>query len=368
MEKIKRLLKGLLVFLPLALLVMGVNWFADPANVLRTGYEKQVAEILADGHNASNLRNMDDRGFMRAYAALRTQPIDTLVLGSSHSMQVTKYLTGDENTFCAGMTGADLRDCISAYLLFREEGFTPKRVILAVDPWFLSEGALEDRAMLDGYREFCAENGFSVLGDNVLLTEELKKKTQIFSLPYFQSSIESIRRGDYKTRDPIPADTHYTDTDMRRADGSYCYNAAFRDTTSGYTDQAVRDIIYAKPAFALNFNGISSQLTEQLTAFVQLMQKDGAEVALLIAPYHPTYYDHMASQTDNYVEILATEQVIRDIAAETGVQVVGGYNPHEFGLTGADFYDAIHCTDRAMYAFYPSDLFDGLSSQPIPES
>lgn len=36
-------------------------------------------------------------------------------------MQVTSELTGDPNTFCAGVTGADLRDCISIYRLFREQ-------------------------------------------------------------------------------------------------------------------------------------------------------------------------------------------------------------------------------------------------------
>ena len=48
------------------------------------------------------------------------------MLGSSRSMQVTKELTGVENTFCAGVTGADLRDGISTYMLFREQGLQPE--------------------------------------------------------------------------------------------------------------------------------------------------------------------------------------------------------------------------------------------------
>ncbi len=366
MRQVKRVLCAALAFLPLLAAMMAVNWFSDPANILRTGYEKQVAEILASGENAGNLRNMDDRGFMRAYAGLRAQPIDTLVLGSSHSMQVTQYLTGDENTFCAGMTGADLRDCISAYLLFRQQGFAPRRVILAVDPWFLSVGALEDRAMTDGYVQFCQENGFTPLGLDRFKGEELQKKMQIFSLTYFQSSVQALKQGQYKTRDAVPTTAYYTEGDMRRADGSYCYGARVRDPQSGYAREQVANIIYAKPDFAVKFDGVSDQLVAQLTAFVRLMQADGAQVALMAAPYHPDYYDHMAKQTDNYVEILATEDVIRAVGRETGAKVFGGYDPHAFGLTAEDFYDGMHCSDKAMYAFYPADLFDGLESRPIP--
>ena len=76
----KRFLKGALCFLPFVILIVGVNFYADPANVLRTGYERTVAEILAGEENASNLRNMDDRLFMEEYVSLRKEPIGTLVL------------------------------------------------------------------------------------------------------------------------------------------------------------------------------------------------------------------------------------------------------------------------------------------------
>ena len=85
----KRIIKAAACFLPLLLLVMGINWYSDPGNVIRDDYEQKVAEIMARGENAANLANMDDRALMRCYLPLRTQPIDTLVLGSSHSMQLS---------------------------------------------------------------------------------------------------------------------------------------------------------------------------------------------------------------------------------------------------------------------------------------
>lgn len=355
----KRIFRAALCFLPFILFVIGVNFYADPANVLRVGYEKSVAEIMASGKNVSNIRNMDDRLFIREYVRLRRQPVDTLVLGSSHSMQVTSELTGDPNTFCAGVTGADLRDCISIYRLFREQLGAPKRVVLTVDCWFFSEGTLEGRAMTDGYEAFCRENGFSPLGvdGGTSFVQKIEKLSQAVSLPYFQSSVDFLRRGLDKTRNPVPTRDFYSETDMRRADGSYCYNAALRDITPEKAVSIALPYIIVKPDFATNFNGISDNLSVQLEAFVAELKEDGVEVALMLAPFQNDYYDYMKAQTDNYREILFTEQIVRDIAARVGVRVFGSYNPYECGLTRMDFYDGLHCSDTAMYSFYPDDLF-----------
>ncbi|NCC07425.1 MAG: hypothetical protein EOM30_05140 [Clostridia bacterium] len=353
----KKILKAALCFVPFVLLVVLVNVYADPANVLRTGYEKQVAQILANGENASNLSNMDDRTLMEIYAQMRTQPIDTLVLGSSHSMQVTSEVTGDANTFCAGVTGADLRDCISVYRLFKEKNFAPKKVILVCDYWFLCEDTVEDRAMTDGYIEFCRENNFTAVGTSNIAIERanqaFQKLSQAFSLPYFQSSVAYISKGLQKQRAPVATAEFYTDTDMRRADGSYCYSAQFRDTVTyeADVDKRVSDVISVMPAEAREFTSVSPELSRQLSAFIAEMQADGAEVTLMLPPFHPAYYEYMLTQSA-YAPILATQDVFEGVAKQQGITPFGGYNPTELGLDKYDFYDALHCSDAAVARFY----------------
>lgn len=356
----KRFLKGALCFLPFVILIVGVNFYADPANVLRTGYERTVAEILAGGENASNLRNMDDRLFMEEYVSLRKEPIGTLVLGSSHSMQITKELTGDENTFCAGMTGADLRDCISAYRLFRENGFTPERVILVVDCWFLCEETQEPRAMTDGYEAFCKENGLMPVQTEAArfsLKKLTQKWSQAVSLPYFQSSLDYLKKGLQNDRDPVATDSFYTDTDMRRADGTYCYNQELRNVQEDQTHDRAVNYIIATPEFAKNFTTVSANLENQLIAFITSMQEDGVQVALMLPPFHPEYYTYM-TQTELYTKILMVEPVVQQIAETCGVRLFGSFDPSKCGLSALDFYDGLHCSDQAMYRFYPENLFD----------
>lgn len=359
----KRLFKAAALFLPFVLLIVLVNCYADPANVLRTGYEEQVAAMMSSGQNASNIRNMDDRLFMQQYAAVRTQPVDTLVLGSSHSMQVTSQLTGDPNTFCAGVTGADLRDCISIYRLFREKGFAPKRVILTLDAWFLSEGTLEPRAMTDGYVDFCNEHGLSALqvGGGSGWTKQLTKWGQAISLPYFQSSVEYLKQGKDKTRDPVPSTDYYTASDMRRADGSYCYYAEMRDVTPANADGRAKNYIISTPSFALYYTGLSAELQRQLETFISDMQADGVQVAIMLSPFHTAYYDYMLTDPQEYAGLLSNEQVFREIAQQKGIPLFGSFSPYNCGLVNTDFYDGVHCSDVAVYSFYPRDLFDGLT-------
>lgn len=353
----KRLVKPALLFLPLVLLLVCVNWYADPANVLQSGYEVRAAEILASGQNAANLRNMDDRAFMRTYVELRTQPVGTLAIGSSHCMQMTTGLTGDPDFFCAGMTGADLRDCISVYRLFCEKGFAPQRVILVVDPWFFCENTLERRAMTEGYAAFCAEHGFTPYGvDSSYLWERFMQKGNFFSIPYFQSSLEYLKKGLHRNREIVPTAEHLAEGAMRRADGSYCYEAEYRNAPPEVVRQLAQDCITIPPEYVRNFTGITWDLVEQLRAFLQEMQADGVQAAVMLAPYHPHYYAHMR-ESELYREILSMEGIVREMAEELGIPAFGSFDPAVCGLDETDFYDAQHCREEAMYRFYPDDLF-----------
>lgn len=355
----KQLVKAALCFLPLLLLVVAVNWYADPGNAIRSDYEKKVAVIMARGENAANIGNMDDRALMRAYLPMRTQPIDTLVLGSSHSMQITPRLTGDVNTFCAGMTGADLRDVISVYALVRQNGFVPKRVILVADSWFISEGVQEKRAMTEGYLAFCKQRGFEPVqtDTSALVRQQIEKKMQIFSIPYFQSSLNFLQSGGHRLREPVATTQPYAESSMRRADGTYVYDAEYRNLDNGYADQNVSDMKRVMPEFARNFDGISQRLVEQLRAFLQQLRADGCEVVMMLAPFHPDFYEYMVQPDSGYQGVLETEQAFVQIAQQEGVRLFGSYSPEACGLTAKDFYDGLHCTEQAMQQFYPSDLF-----------
>ena len=355
----KRVLKALLCFLPLVVLVSGVNLYADPANLFKPGYERGVAEIMAHGDNAANIRNMDDRELMREYAALHTQPIGTLVLGSSRSMQFTRQNTGDDTLFCAGVTGGDVRDCISVYRLLRENGARPQRVVLVLDYWYLSEGCLDTRAMTEGYYDFCEEHGLAPVQSGVRFATRVRntaeRAAQVVSVPYFQQGVEFLKKGLQHARDPVPTAEFYSETDMRRADGSYGYNAQIRGQTPEEAAAEAHNLSIVTPDVARNFTGISSSLQAQLEAFFADIAQDGAQLIVVTPPLHPDYYAFM-QQRPEYDGI---RQAIADMRAwlqTLDVVYVGDYDPMLFGMDGADFYDGFHYRDTSLVKFFPAAL------------
>lgn len=344
--EIKKLLRSLGLLALFLAMVFGINLTVDPAHIASDRYAAEAAQIMAAGQNVTNLHNLDDRELIRLYVQQRTQPVELLVLGSSRSMQVTKELTGVGNTFCAGVTGADLRDCISAYMLFREQDLLPKQVVLCADYWFLSQGNLDGRALTEGYETFCAQTQNIPFRTASRLQTRLK---ELFSFSYFQSSVSMLLKdsGRLRLEATEQRDNLYG---TRRADGSYSYEQAYRIREAAAVEKdAKENCIYN--ALAASFTGTDKELCAQLEDFIALMQADGVQVALQLAPMHPLYYAHM--QTDPaYAEILTTENYFYSLEDKLGVQCFGSYDPSDFGMTGADFYDAQHPSAEGIYAYF----------------
>ena len=105
-----------------------------------------------------------------------------------------------------------------------------------------------------------------------------------------------------------------------------------------------------------DFDGIRQLLVEQRGAFLDEMQQKGTTVSIFLPPFNNAYYDHIKTQTDNYVQILSVEPLVRQMAEERGIRVIGSYDPWSCGLTQLDFYDGLHCSSEAVERFWPEDF------------
>ena len=346
---VKKAIKTLLLLAVFVIVVFATNIFVDPANIASDSYAREAAEIVASGYNVTNLENFDDRDFLRCYAPLRSEETDVLVLGSSRSMQVTNALTGFENTFCAGVTGADLRDCIGAYMLFRNNGNIPEKVVFCAEYWFLSQGNMDKRALTEEYQQFCRLTGNTAFETSSV---EKEKLMELFSFSYFQSSVEYILSTNKVP--PLAAvesdDNRYP---TRRKDGSYSYEETYRNRSIEIVEQDAYDATLYN-SLVKNFTGADAQLQKQMEDFIKLMQDDGVEVVIQLAPIHPVFYTHMENNS-GYSEILATEDYFYSLEDKLGIECYGSYNPEDFDMVSTDFYDAQHPTATGIYKYYMAE-------------
>lgn len=345
MKDLFRLISLLLAFL---VVVFAVNYAGDPANIMNPAYEQTLVDILVSGKNAANVENMEDRRFLELYSQARTQPIDTLVLGSSRTMQISPAVTGDPNTLAASVTGSDLRDVINSYFLFEKQGFSPKTVVLSLEMWYLSEGNLDNRANVTEYEAFCQSAGLEPLKTGSARWNLIK---DFFSFPYFQSSVKYLIQNRGHKSLPVATEEMWADTPVKRPDGTYGYEKKYREQpqVNVDTDAANKQIV---DSIAALFTGISDPLTTQLDAFVDYLQQKGITVRILLSPVHPDYYRFMVSQPDRYAQAFESEEIYRQLGEKYNVPVYGSFDPAPLGVMNTDFYDAIHPKEEALMRYY----------------
>jgi len=73
---------------------------------------------------------------------------------------------------------------------------------------------------------------------------------------------------------------------------------------------------------------------------VQGLQKAGKTVSFFIGPYHPAVFKCEKPRICEGIRVM--DPLIRKLAAELGVPVIGGFDPGIFGYTGDSFLDFQH--------------------------
>jgi len=101
-----KFVKKLMFLLPIVCLIIGFNYFVDPANIFRSEkYCQAVVSLLLKGKNVANITNYDERLLQKEYINSLTQRRDIVVLGSSRVMQISASLFPRHSFLNNGVSG-----------------------------------------------------------------------------------------------------------------------------------------------------------------------------------------------------------------------------------------------------------------------
>ncbi|MEA9356615.1 hypothetical protein SHI21_10385 [Bacteriovorax sp. PP10] len=337
----------ILAFTPLLLLIVLANLYIDPANIYRKkSYEDGMGKLLASGQNVGNFGDCDERLVQKYFIEHLSRPIDTIILGSSRSMQIGKNIF-PENVINNSVSGGVLEDYLAIYYNYYMKNTNLKKVVIGIDPWLFNGKGQEVRwqSYEDDVKAMKAKLGEK----NHFKFKDLisEKYLNIISLSYFQESILSLFSAR-KTHDYIATNEIEADYMIKVSDGRLIYDKKRREISTEKAEEAAK--VYGSEKVVYGFSDfveVDPKLKKMLENFIHFMQNKGIKVVIFLSPYHPTTYKMLITRSDTKI-LLKVSEFLDDLAKRNNVELVGSYNPEDLGLDGGMFFDGMHPKGEAV--------------------
>ncbi len=366
-------LKLLAVLCVLALVPL-VNYSVDPSALFVTNRadapEIAAAALMLEGSDVTGLApNYNERLLRREYILGMKKPVRVIVAGSSRGEFISSEMLGLEagELFNVSVAGGELEDMLSFLGLLLERGLVPETVILSLDPWTVNDTFYQQRwrgATGDGlnfmltelgespnesyktlaplYNPEAPDAGFASLSDDV--------KKELLSVSYFQSSLQYFFSDNYALYKEVRAsETRDGITGVVRADGSYSYALDYRSANAEIAaERAQRSL--PNVLGVEEYSKLTGQKYSRLQALIEYLTERGIEVKLVMFPLGNTIYDYMGEPENRqrYANFFKTEELFRELAQETGVEITGSFDPSYFGYDMSDFYDGYHLREARV--------------------
>ena len=307
--------------------------------------ERELARTLATGAYVTDFSNYDDRAIEKYLAPLRGARPDVLALGSSR-MQPLSASAFPGTVFVNGaMRAGMLDDEIAVYGLYDRPERRPRRVVLNVDPWSESYDGTSGWLSIGDERDAVLRRSgipVSPLRDRLTLIRRALRR--LVSPEYFRLSVFSLRRygphgmpwrvtdrAQNAEKTKLPNGTVvWTDLPADNAD-----RAAHRFAANLMQDERFLNLDQRRPG-----------RRDALELFVRYLKSEGITVTLVLVPFPTEVYDAFV-RLPGY-PVTSVERDLRAMAARTGAQIAGSYDPRRAGVVTRDFFDEDHLRPVAL--------------------
>lgn len=357
------------MFATLLMLVAGVNYHYDPANLFgdRT-YEAGIARLLSEGKNVANINDYDERLVQKFFVERLNSRRDVLVLGSSRSMNIGPDLFPGMTFYNASVSGATLEDYYATLQMFRERDLLPQTLILGVDPWVFNRNSEQTRwkSLEPEYRRSLSVNETRAVPSNLVIDQRLSKLHQLVSFDYFLGALKAAHRTN---RDYYVTTAAELDVNIRLADGTIIYKRDYAHRSPEIVAEVAHQQAARIPIYSLGqFRELDPEYVKRLEGLIEHLRHEGAEVILFLPPYHPDMYAAIIQAGSPYRLVKDAEAYLRRFARQKNLQVLGSYDPGLTPCGRSDFFDEMHpvnlCIAKLFAGFKMSP--SGTKPGPIP--
>src|SRR5580658_2331492 len=149
------ILKLLIIVVPVSLLIIGINYKVDPANIFTDKqYIAGIADILTKGHNVDNLSNYDQRLLQEQMIKRLQRAPDVVVLGSSRVMEIGSSFFPGKVVLNCGVSNAEINDLYGIVGALDSLDRMPHEMVIGIDHLMLCRGKTSSWQSLYPYHQY----------------------------------------------------------------------------------------------------------------------------------------------------------------------------------------------------------------------
>lgn len=350
----KKFLLKLSFFLTVPLGVILLNITQDPFHdVVPTQLEREAADLLLQSRKAPVTGNLNLRQVRKLQLTGQLQGADLAVFGGSTALEFGNRQLPTVGVQNFSVPNHSIEDQLGLYYLYtKNENAACRHFAMGLSPYFFfSERSIQTgwTPLKDEYLTMLA----TVSGPSPLKTldAELVQMRRLLSIDMARKSFTSLF--DLRKQKDV--------LEIKRPsilpDGSW--------NKMSFSDSLARAHQIIPPPFNPRFS-LSSQVEERtlslLFALLNHSKTTHEKVFILLTPYAPSFYADLKEQNDQLVLI---EQRLQEMCKESGIVLVGSFNPENLQLSDADFMDPLHWHPRAMSTYFKRIEFAQMM-EPIP--
>ena len=349
----------LLAAVPVLLLLTGINYYEDPANIFHDASPK-IAEAILEGNSVYyGSANGDERSVKANIIQRMPDHVDCIVIGSSITMGISSELVGTDSFYNLAASGFNYNDIMATLAMLEINGVEYDRVILSADTYFFYP-ELADEIRKPEFMPYTEYMISRIEGEEPEVPQDefnpdlmIRRFGNYFSVTYYQSCLEYIMSNGSLTLPTerwgiMTEDTQ--DLAHYNSDASWEYSAEYRANTVDFVyDESgwyMIDLVFARDTH------IDPYHQEQFRLMMDYLTERGVEVDLFLCPLSPALWDRVQSESGHFFMLDEIESFEHEIAAEYGLDVIGSYNPYNVGISNEAYMDSRHIRHELLGEYF----------------
>ena len=347
---------------------------AKPAHSENTWIEDRLAESIVDGQSVLFPAQVDEATLRWATAERLTKAPDVAVFGSSHGLQISSEFSAPYqlSNFC--ISGGSFPDHLVTTYILEQHKVRPRVWLIFVDPWHFNmdldflmwrarahQLSAMEAQLADGDANFP-----KVFRERAADVSRPKLRNR-YSLDPFVAAIDDFFRQNFESI--VPAKSGDALGTVLQPDGSIqpAGNRREIDVAEAHA-LAVRQYAQNRDRHRYgSFSHVDEGLWKIFESWLKFAQSDGAEIVLILPPYHPAVYSRAVQDPKNHLR--EVEKRIRELVPHLQhVTLVGSYDPAAAGVSEVHFFDGDHLREDGLHLVLGNVLSEAAKRATMPTS